>query len=96
MSLRKIPRGLELPVPILFLDPAEAIVAIMLVGVGVIAKQPLLGFGGMFGLIYMSRKLSKGAKRGASKHLLWSIGISGIDPAMKRYGPKPTQVDFTE
>lgn len=82
--------------PIFFWDPTVFTVAVLLLGMGVVAKQIVVGLGGAILVIMIHKRLSRGAKRGAGKHLMWSIGITFVDPLLSKRGPKATQVDFSE
>lgn len=94
-EFHRVPRGLDTPVPILFWDPAELTVAILLLGLGIILKQPIIGIGGCFGFLQLSKKLKRGAKRGQGMHTMWRFGIE-VDPLLKKYGHRPHHNDLTE
>lgn len=96
MDERYILKGLDEPVPILFWTPMEFIVMVMILGVGIVAKQLLFGMIGAYICLKISRKLSRGAKRGQSKHGLWRMGVSFIDPPLSKKMPHPVQTDFCE
>lgn len=88
-----IPRGLDRPVPILLWEPVEFVVAIMLLGVGVILKMIIIGFGGAIAVMYYSTKVKRRGKRGMGIHLMWRLGIFS-DKSLKKYAPHPSNVDF--
>ena len=80
----------------MFWDPSVFMVAMLFLGVGIVGKQLIFGMGMMYATFSLSKRMARGSKRGAAKHLLWAMGIEWIDDALKRYGMKPTQVDFSE
>lgn len=86
---------LDLPVPIMFWDPMEFIIATSFMGFGMIIDNWL--FGGMMCAIVLigAQKMKKGAKRGAVQHLIWKMGLP-IDPVLGNYFPKPWVNDFIE
>lgn len=89
-----IPRGLDRPVPILFWDPVEFIMAVILLGVGVILKMLLVGFGGAAVVMIYSSKVKRRGKRGTGIHALWRLGFP-MDSALKKKMLHPSRVDFT-
>lgn len=93
-DLHTIPRGLDRPVPILLWEPTEFVVAILLLGVGVILKMLVIGVGGAAGVMYYSSKVKRRGKRGMGMHLLWRLGFVA-DKGLKKYAPAPSKVDFT-
>lgn len=98
MSIEKrvVFRGLDKPVPIFFWDPMVFIVMTMVVGVGIIAKQLLLGIFGAYLAAKIAKKLARGAKRGQSKHALWRMGVFFIDPKLHKKMPHPVMTEFCE
>lgn len=85
----------DAPVPILFWEPIEFVVAVSLIGFGFVTDLVLLGViaGGM--CLALANKLKRGKKRGAVQHWLWRRGLE-IDPGMQKHFPSPWKVDFSE
>lgn len=96
MSVRHVYKDLDAPVPILFMDPTAFILAIMAMGVGIVAKAPFLGVLLMGIVIYMSRALQRGAKKNQAKHLFWRMGFEFADGVFKKKKISPLQLDFAE
>ncbi|MBL4795548.1 MAG: hypothetical protein JKY24_08635 [Pseudomonadales bacterium] len=83
---------MDSPVPIFFWDPPEAIMAILLIGLGIVFGSLLGGL--VLAMICLSaaKKLKEGAKPGQAQHVLWSKGIE-FDPRLKMF-PGPTRKEF--
>lgn len=91
----QVPFGIEAPVPIMFLDPLEFVLAIVSLGFGVISGMWVFGvfISGM--VIWGSKTLKRGQKTGAMQHMLWAYGLQ-IDAPLKR-SFKPSWInDFIE
>jgi len=93
--LRAVPRGLEKPMPIMFLTPIEWGVAIIGLGLGIAIRQFLFGAVIAFGFVYLYRKTTSTGKRGLYVHMIWRAGLP-FDPLMKKFWPKPSAVDLNE
>jgi hypothetical protein len=62
---------------------------------GIVAKQPVVGFGGAYFFIKASRILKRGKKKGQMVHWLWRYGLE-TDPSPLKSGFKPTHTEFAE
>ena len=82
-----VPYGIEDPVPIMFWDPLEFVMAVTLMGFGIITNLVLLGLFGSIGVLIGSRYLKRGAKKGAMQHFMWSLGLQLDAPLTKRFKP---------
>ena len=89
-----IPRGMDRPVPILLWDPAEFIVALMLIGIGVVMKMLVIGLLGAVAVMLYSIKIKRRGKRGTALHFMWRMGYL-IDPVLKKRFSDPTYSEFT-
>ena len=78
-----IPTDLEKPVPILLWDPLEVVLALCLMGFGVIAHLWVFGMLAGAGVLIGSRYLKRGSKQGAMQHYLWSLGLQ-LDKSLAR------------
>jgi hypothetical protein len=82
-----VPFDLEAPIPIMFWEPLEFILAVCLMGFGIIAHMWVFGLVAGAGVLVGSRYLKRGAKRGAMQHYLWAHGLQ-LDPALvKKFKP---------
>jgi len=90
-----IPYDLEAPTPVMFWDPLEFTLAVVFMGFGIIAKIWLLGMACGIGILWGSRYLKRGAKRGAMQHMLWALGLEADVPLKKRFPPAWVN-DFTQ
>lgn len=90
-----VPFELEAPVPIMFWEPLEFILAIILMGFGILSQMWLLGLAAGTGVLIGSRYLKRGAKRGAMQHYLWAHGLQLDPPLSKKFKPAWLN-DFTE
>lgn len=82
-----VPYGIEDPVPIMFWDPLEFVMAVTLMGFGIITNLVLLGLVGSVGVLIGARYLKRGAKKGAMQHFMWSLGLQLDAPLTKRFKP---------
>ena len=78
---------LEDPVPILFWEPLEFIMAFALFGIGLVMGVWIIGMIGCFAVLIGSRCLRRGMKRGAVQHFLWSIGLPSDNALKARFPP---------
>ena len=90
-----VPHDLEDPIPIMFWQPLEFVLAIALMGFGVIMSVWVFGLIGGMGVLLGSRYLKRGAKRGTMQHLLWATGLQ-LDKSLVRRFPPPWVNDFIE
>ena len=74
---------IEAPIPIMFWEPLEFVMALTFMGFGIISSLWILGMVSATGILVGSRYLKRGAKRGAMQHYLWSIGLQ-LDPALSK------------
>jgi len=78
---------LESPIPIMFWEPLEFVLALCLMGFGIIANVWLLGLAAGMGVLFGARYLKRGAKRGAMQHFMWAHGLQ-LDAALtKKFKP---------
>jgi len=94
-DLHKIARDLDKPIPILFWDPAEFVIAISMIGFGLLIN---MWFGGMLAgaaVLVLATKLKRGAKQGAVQHWMWSLGLQ-LDAALAERFPGSWVNDFIE
>ncbi|MDO9176999.1 MAG: type IV conjugative transfer system protein TraL [Agitococcus sp.] len=82
-----VPFDIEAPVPIMFWDPLEFVLAVTLMGFGVISQLWVLGLVLGGGVLVGSRYLKRGAKRGAMQHMLWAYGLQLDNPLAKAFKP---------
>lgn len=87
--------GIEAPIPIMFWEPMEFVMAISLMGFGIVINLWMFGTVAGMGVLLGSRYLKRGAKPGATQHLLWSLGLL-LDQPLKTRFPAPWKRDFTE
>lgn len=78
---------LEDPIPVLFWEPLEFVMAFALLGVGVVFGMWVVGMVGCFAVLIGSRYLRRGMKRGAVQHFLWSIGLPADNALAARFPP---------
>lgn len=91
----QMPFDLEAPIPIMFWDPLEFVLAITLMGFGIIAHAWMLGCLGGAGVLIGSRYLKRGAKRGAMQHFMWAHGLQLDSALVKKFKPSWLN-DFNE
>ena len=82
-----IPFDLESPVPIMFWEPLEFVLAISLMGFGSVANVWLIGVTGGVAVLMGARYLKRGAKRGAMQHLMWAYGLQLDSALTKKFKP---------
>lgn len=88
-----IPQGVDEPVPILFWSPQDFMTALMGVGIGILLDSLLLGVFLGWAVLKLGKRLRRGAKRGATIHFLWGLGLN-LDPSMLRNFPDPTKNEY--
>lgn len=80
--------------PIMFLDAQELSLVTISLGLGIVTDLFMAGIAVGAMLVVASKKLKRGAKRGATQHFLWSLGLQA-DPTLARLA-KPAWInDFT-
>lgn len=82
-----MPYDLEAPIPIMFWEPLEFILAICLMGFGIIAHLWVFGLVAGAGVLIGSRYLKRGSKRGAMQHFLWAHGLQADAALVKKFKP---------
>lgn len=82
-----VPFELESPIPILFWDPLEFVLAITLMGFGVVANLWIFGCIGGAAVLMGARYLKRGSKKGAMQHFLWAHGLQLDVPLTKKFKP---------
>lgn len=90
-----VPYDLEEPTPIMFWHPMEFVMAMTLLGFGVVTNLWVLGALGAAGVLVGSRYLKRGAKKGAMQHLLWAMGLQ-LDAPLARTFKASWLNDFVE
>lgn len=80
-TAHQVPFDLEEPIPIMFWDPLEFVLAVTLMGFGIVTNLFLLGLAGAAGVLVGAKYLKRGAKRGAMQHWLWALGLT-LDKAL--------------
>ncbi len=88
-----VPEKLEDPIPVLFWSPTEFTLAISFMGFGLIMNLWFVGLILGVGVLIGSRYLTRGAKRGAVQHLIWSLGLR-MDHYLSKQFPAPWSNDF--
>jgi type IV conjugative transfer system protein TraL len=84
---RSIPTRVDEPVPFFLWEPVEFVVAITSFGFFMVINMAIVGLITMVGILWISRELKKGAKRGATQHAIWAIGFT-MDPVLpSRFPP---------
>jgi hypothetical protein len=82
-----IPFDLEAPVPIMFWEPLEFILAVSLMGFGVVSNLWMFGVSAGIAVLVGARYLKRGAKRGAMQHLMWAHGLQLDSALTKKFKP---------
>jgi hypothetical protein len=82
-----VPFDLEAPVPVMFWDPLEFILAVILMGFGMLANMWALGLLAGAGVLIGSRYLKRGAKRGTMQHFMWAYGLQLDASLTKQFRP---------
>lgn len=90
-----VPHKLEDPIPIMFWNPLDFVLALSLMGFGTIMNVWVFGLIAGMGVLLGSRYLQRGAKRGAMQHLLWALGLQ-LDKSLARRFPPAWTNDFLE
>lgn len=83
---RCIPAQVDEKVPILFWQPTEFIIAVSLLGIGIVMSLWTFGLVTAAVVLWGAKKLRRGAKPGAIQHLLWYLGLP-LDKTLTRYFP---------
>lgn len=91
---RHIPTRADDPVPMLFWDPFEFVLAITAFGMLMILANPLVGVAVGGFVLWASKRLKRGAKRGAAQHACWAFGMMA-DKALNKF-PPPAIKEFIE
>lgn len=82
-----MPFDLEAPIPIMFWDPLEFVMAIILMGFGIISELWIFGLASGMGVLVGSRYLKRGSKKGAMQHFLWAHGLQMDAALSKKFKP---------
>ena len=85
----------DAPVPIMFWEPQEFLLSVVFIGFGIVMNSLLVGVTSAAAVLWITKRLKRGAKAGTVPHVLWSLGLA-IDPALALWFPKPWQNDFLE
>ena len=78
---------IEAPIPIMFWEPLEFVMALTFMGFGIISNLWVLGMAAGAGILIGSRYLKRGAKRGAMQHYMWSHGLQLDSSLTKLFRP---------
>jgi len=90
-----VPHQLEHPIPIMFWSPLEFVMAVSLMGFGVVMSLWVVGMGAGVAVLVGARYLKRGNKRGSTQHLLWSLGLQ-LDPALAKHFTPAWVNEFVE
>lgn len=71
----------------MFWEPLEFVLALCLMGFGIIANVWLLGLAAGMGVLLGARYLKRGAKRGAMQHFMWAHGLQLDASLTKKFKP---------
>jgi hypothetical protein len=74
---------IEAPIPIMFWEPLEFVMALSFMGFGIVSNLWILGMVAGTGILIGSRYLKRGSKRGAMQHYMWSLGLQ-LDQALSK------------
>lgn len=91
---RRIPTRADDPIPLLFWEPFEFILAVTAFGGIMILVNPIAAAVVSAFVLWGAKRLKRGAKRGASQHALWAFGAAR-DSGMSRF-PHSTTTEFIE
>jgi hypothetical protein len=78
---------IEAPIPIMFWEPMEFVMALTFMGFGIISNLWVLGMLAGTGVLIGSRYLKRGSKRGAMQHYMWSLGLQLDQSLAKLFKP---------
>jgi len=78
---------IEAPIPIMFWEPLEFVMALTFMGFGIISNLWILGMLAGTGILVGSRYLKRGSKRGAMQHYMWSLGLQMDQSLSKLFKP---------
>ena len=93
-SAYQIPKNVDSPLPFFAWEMTEVVLAMIFLCVGIVFQQFLAGMIGSIFILYLSRKMRGGRKRGQVQHVIWRLGVGMVDPAMKKYGPPPMRLEY--
>ncbi|HEY9017688.1 MAG: hypothetical protein IBX55_11595 [Methyloprofundus sp.] len=93
MNERSVPTRVDNVVPILFWDPVEFVIAVVLFGFSFLAGLLLVGVFLVYFFLKITKRMKRGAKRGAAQHAVWAFGLS-IDPTLRKRFPPPYENEF--
>ncbi|QHS09081.1 type IV conjugative transfer system protein TraL [Sinimarinibacterium sp. NLF-5-8] len=91
---RHIPSRADDPVPMLFWEPFELVLSITAFGMLMILVNPIVGVIVGWGSLWISKRLKRGAKKGAAQHAVWALGLMS-DKALHKF-PPPQIKEFIE
>lgn len=89
----RIPQDVDAPIPIFMWEITEVIVAIMVIGVGLIMRLFIPSIFVAIFLMMMAKKMRAGQKRGQVQHVLWRMGLK-LDPLLGKYAPRPMRLEY--
>lgn len=78
---------IEAPIPIMFWEPLEFVMALTFMGFGIISNLWILGMLAGTTVLVGSRYLKRGSKRGAMQHYMWSLGLQLDQSLSKLFKP---------
>ncbi len=94
-NVHRVAKDLDKPVPILFWDPVEFVIAVSMVGFGVLVNLWVVGGLAGAAVLVLATKLKRGAKPGAVQHWLWAMGLQ-LDQSLAARFPPSWDNDFYE
>lgn len=89
----RIPQDVDAPIPIFAWEMTEVVVAIMVIGVGIIMRFFIPGLIAGILLMMAAKKMRAGQKRGQVQHVLWRMGLR-LDPLLGKFAPRPMRLEY--
>lgn len=87
---------LESPIPIMFWEPLEFILAIGLLGMFMILNLFTVGLVACVIVLKYSSKFKAGEKKGSLNHGLWRYGLHQVSSEISTRYPKPWVLEFKQ
>lgn len=89
----EVPVGIDAPIPIFKWEVVEIVIAIVILGCGIVLRQFHFGIIGAYLVLHFAKKLRAGQKRGQVQHLLWRFGLN-LDGPLKKHAPSPIKLEY--
>ncbi len=89
----RIPQDVDAPIPIFMWEITEVIVAIMVIGVGLIMRLFIPSIFVAIFLMMMAKRMRAGQKRGQVQRFLWRMGLK-LDSLLGKYAPPPMRLEY--